>query len=191
MSKQFDFTKVERAYRTILSNLPLSYESVSRTPFRATKALAELTKGYYEEICDIIGQGIFPHEGSGIIQVRGLRFYSICEHHLLPFTGSLSISYIPNGQILGLSKFKRITEMFSRRLQTQERLTEQIADAIETGIKAKGVLVVIKSTHLCMVMRGVNDVNSETLTVAKRGEFIYNEALMLKCLTETETKPKI
>ena len=191
ISNDFDFAKVEEAYKIIISSLPLTTESVSQTSNRATKALAELTKGYSETVEEVIGQGIFPHRGNTVIQVNGIKICSLCEHHLLPFIGTLSVSYIPNGSILGLSKMKRIADVFSRRLQVQERLTEQIADAVENAVKAKGVLVVLRSVHLCMVMRGVNESNSETCTEVARGEFANNEALKSQYLKSSETRPKI
>ena len=174
-----------------MSTLPLTDEGVDRTPSRAAKAFMELTKGYYSKIEEVIGEGIFPYKGNGIVHVKGLEICSMCEHHLLPFIGTVSITYIPDKKILGLSKLKRISEVFARRLQVQERLTDQIADALVKYIEPKGVLVVIRSIHMCMKMRGVLESEPETITVSARGEFSKNEGLRIQYYNDSQPKPKL
>lgn len=191
MSKPFNTKVAEEAYKMLLSTLPLTDEGVERTPLRAAKAFGDLTKGYHTKIEDVIGQGVFPHKGDGIVHVKGLEICSMCEHHLLPFIGTCAITYIPDKKILGLSKLKRISEVYARRLQVQERLTEQIAEAIEKFIKPKGVLVIIRSVHLCMKMRGVCEADPETSTVAARGEFLKNEGLRIQYYNDSKPKPRL
>ena len=191
MARSKNSEKIEEAYRVILSALPITEEGVDRTPLRATKALLDLTKGYQETLDGVIGNGVFPYNGSGIVHVKGLEICSLCEHHLLPFIGSCSITYIPNNKILGLSKLKRIANMFARRLQVQERLTDQIADAIEKAVQPKGVLVVVRSAHMCMKMRGVTESSSETTTVACRGEFLIDKNLKQQYYNDSQYSPKL
>ncbi|OMJ86966.1 hypothetical protein SteCoe_11439 [Stentor coeruleus] len=191
MSKPYNTKLAEDAYKALLSTLPLTDEGVERTPSRAAKAFGELTKGYHTKIEDVIGQGVFPYKGDGIVHVRGLEICSMCEHHLLPFIGTCAITYIPDKKILGLSKLKRISEVYARRLQVQERLTEQIAEAIDKFIKPKGVLVVVRSVHLCMKMRGVCEADPETSTVAARGEFARNEGLRIQYYNDSQPKPRL
>jgi GTP cyclohydrolase I len=191
MSSSPVLKNLEDAYKAILSSLPLTEEGISRTPLRAAKALLDLTKGYSESLEEVIGHGVFPYSGSGIVHVKGLEICSLCEHHLLPFIGSCSITYIPDKKILGLSKLKRIANIYARRLQVQERLTDQIADAIEKSVQPKGVLVVVRSTHMCMKMRGVTESDSETTTVASRGQFNKDENLKLQYYNDSNSRPKI
>jgi len=147
-------------------------EGLVRTPLRAAKALRWLTKGYRETVADVVGTGVFGAEGAtGMVMVRDIELYSLCEHHLLPFFGRAHIAYIPSDRILGLSKLPRLVEVFARRLQVQERLTEQIADAVEDVLAPQGVGVVIEAAHMCMMMRGVEKQNSMTITSALRGSF--------------------
>lgn len=142
-----------------------------RTPYRVARSMAWLTRGYRLGLEDAVGQGIFPDEHDNMIMVRDIELYSLCEHHLLPFFGKAHIAYIPSGRILGLSKLPRIVDMFARRLQVQERLTSQIAEAIEDSVRPLGVGVVIEASHLCMMMRGVQKQNSMTITSALLGTF--------------------
>jgi GTP cyclohydrolase I len=130
-----------------------------------------LTRGYHLTLKDAVGQGIFDDEHDHMIMVRDIELYSLCEHHLLPFFGRAHIAYIPNGRILGLSKLPRIVEMFARRLQVQERLTSQVAEAVSESVHPRGVGVVIEASHLCMMMRGVEKQNSMTITSALLGTF--------------------
>jgi GTP cyclohydrolase I len=144
---------------------------LERTPARVAKSLEWLTRGYAESVEDVIGSGVFEEAHESMVMVRDIELYSLCEHHMLPFFGRAHIAYIPNGRILGLSKLPRIVEVFARRLQVQERLTEQVAQAIEDALRPRGVGVVIEAVHLCMMMRGVEKQNSRTITSALRGEF--------------------
>ena len=146
-------------------------EGLLRTPERVAKSLAWLTGGYDTDVRDVIGEGVFEETHEGMVMVRDIEMYSMCEHHMLPFFGKAHIAYIPNGRIVGLSKLPRIVDVFARRLQVQERLTEQIAEAIEEVLEPRGVGVVIEAVHLCMMMRGVEKQNSSTITSALRGEF--------------------
>jgi GTP cyclohydrolase I len=141
------------------------------TPRRVTDSLQWLTRGYRTTVREAIGDGVFAEEHDNMIIVRDIELYSLCEHHMLPFFGKAHIAYISNGRLLGLSKFARIVEVFSRRLQVQERLTDQIADAIQDAVEPEGVGVVIEADHLCMMMRGVEKQNSRTITSAVRGSF--------------------
>ena len=144
---------------------------LQRTPERVAKALAWLTRGYGLEAAEVVGSGVFEEAHESMVMVRDIELYSLCEHHLLPFFGKAHIAYIPNGRIVGLSKLPRLVEVFARRLQVQERLTEQIAGAIEDVLAPRGVGVVIEAQHLCMMMRGVEKQNSKTITSALRGSF--------------------
>jgi GTP cyclohydrolase IA len=147
-------------------------EGLRRTPERVARSLSWLTRGYRTCVADVVGQGVFASEGHrNMVMVRDIELYSLCEHHLLPFFGKAHVAYIPNGHIVGLSKIPRIVDVFARRLQVQERLTEEIAGAIDETLKPSGVGVVIEAYHLCMMMRGVEKQNSRTITSALRGGF--------------------
>ena len=149
-----------------------SREGLHDTPSRVARSLTWLTKGYRTCVEDVVGTGIFRSEGhQNMVMVRDIELYSLCEHHMLPFFGKAHVAYIPNGHIVGLSKIPRIVEVFARRLQVQERLTEQIASALDDVLKPTGVGVVIEAFHLCMMMRGVEKQNSRTITSALRGVF--------------------
>jgi GTP cyclohydrolase I len=146
-------------------------EGLARTPERVANALRELTSGADQKVADVIGQGIFREDVSEMVLVKDVEFYSLCEHHLLPFYGRVHVGYIPDGRIIGLSKVPRIVDLFSRRLQVQERLTVQIAQAIQDALEPKGVGVVADARHLCMMMRGVQKQNSSALTSCLLGSF--------------------
>jgi len=147
-------------------------EGLSDTPKRVSKSLRWLTQGYRTCVEDVVGRGVFKSEGHrNMVMVRDIELYSLCEHHMLPFFGKAHVAYIPNGHIVGLSKIPRIVDVFARRLQVQERLTEEIASAIDDVLKPVGVGVVIEAFHLCMMMRGVEKQNSRTITSALRGAF--------------------
>jgi len=143
-----------------------------KTPERVEKSLQWLTRGYGLSVDRVIGDAIFDEDHRNMVLVRDIEMYSLCEHHILPFFGKVHIAYIPDGRIIGLSKLPRIVEVFARRLQVQERLTEQIAEAVWDVLKPQGVGVVIEAYHLCMMMRGVEKQNSKTLTSAMRGVFL-------------------
>jgi GTP cyclohydrolase I len=146
-------------------------QGLLRTPQRVARSLAWLTRGYGMDPAAILGDAMFEEEHQSMVMVRDIELYSLCEHHMLPFFGKAHIAYIPDGRIVGLSKLPRLVEVFSRRLQVQERLTEQIAGALEDLLQPRGVGVVIEAVHLCMMMRGVEKQNSSTITSALRGEF--------------------
>jgi GTP cyclohydrolase I len=146
-------------------------EGLLKTPERVAKSLVWLTQGHDMDVRDVIGDAVFAESHESMVMVRDIELYSMCEHHMLPFFGKAHVAYIPNGRIVGLSKVARVVEVFARRLQVQERLTEQIAEAIEDALAPQGVGVVIEAVHLCMMMRGVEKQNSRTITSALRGTF--------------------
>ena len=146
-------------------------EGLEKTPMRAAKAMKFLTEGYEKDPKQILQSAMFSEDYNEMVIVKDIELYSLCEHHMLPFFGKAHIAYIPNGKIVGLSKIPRIVDVFSRRLQVQERLTEQILDCINDTLKPKGVAVVIEAYHMCMMMRGVQKQNSTTTTSGFRGTF--------------------
>ena len=146
-------------------------EGLIKTPERVEASLRFLTQGYWMTVQEVIGDAVFEETHQSMIMVRDIEVYSLCEHHLLPFFGRAHVAYIPNGKILGLSKVARIVDVFARRLQVQERMTDQIADAIMDVLKPTGVGVVIEAAHFCMMMRGVEKQNSRAVTSALRGIF--------------------
>ena len=142
-----------------------------KTPERVEKAFRFLTKGYQQDVDQVLNEALFPIEYDEMVIVRDIDFFSLCEHHLLPFFGKCHVAYLPNKQVIGLSKLPRLVEVFSRRLQVQERLTCQIAETIQEKIKPKGTAVVIEAQHLCMMMRGVKKQNSIAVTSSMLGAF--------------------
>ena len=146
-------------------------EGLARTPKRVEKAMKFLTSGYAADIDEMLNGALFTVDYSEMVIVRDIDFYSLCEHHLLPFFGRCHVAYIPNGRVIGLSKLPRIVDVFARRLQLQERMTNQIAETIRSKINPLGVAVVCEATHLCMAMRGVEKQNSYTITSAMLGGF--------------------
>jgi GTP cyclohydrolase I len=163
----------QREVRQILLALGEDPErpGLQKTPERVEAALRFFTRGYSQSIMDAVGDALFEEEHNSMILVRDIDLYSLCEHHLLPFFGRAHVAYIPNGKIVGLSKLPRIVDIFARRLQVQERLTDQIADAIMEVLAPHGVAVLIEAVHLCMAMRGVEKQNSRTVTSGVRGIF--------------------
>ena len=146
-------------------------DGLLKTPARVAASLAWLTRGYELTAEDVVGDAVFAESHENMVMVRDIEMYSLCEHHLLPFFGKVHVAYIPDGHIVGLSKIPRLVEVFARRLQVQERLTEQIAEALTAVLRPKGVGVVIEAAHLCMMMRGVEKQTSSTITSALRGVF--------------------
>lgn len=146
-------------------------DGLRETPRRVAKSLDFLTSGYRTDLDALVNNALFDVEYSEMVIVRDIDFYSMCEHHLLPFYGKCHVAYLPSKRVIGLSKIPRIVDMFARRLQVQERLTEQVADAITDKVQPLGVAVVMEATHLCMAMRGVEKQNSITITSAMRGTF--------------------
>ncbi|HZI29494.1 MAG TPA: GTP cyclohydrolase I FolE [Gemmatimonadaceae bacterium] len=168
--RRIEYEGLVRRQLELLGEDP-SRPGLVRTPHRVARSMAWLTRGYEVDLKEAVGQGIFDDEHDNMIMVRDIELYSLCEHHLLPFFGKAHIAYIPNGRILGLSKLPRIVDMFARRLQVQERLTGEIADAVQESVNPIGVGVVIEASHLCMMMRGVEKQNSMTITSALLGAF--------------------
>ena len=150
-------------------------EGLLKTPERASKALKFLTEGYEKDPEQVLQSAMFQENYNEMVIVKDIELYSLCEHHLLPFFGKAHLAYIPNGHIVGLSKLPRIVDIFSRRLQVQERLTEQILDCINSTLNPKGVAVVIEASHMCMMMRGVQKQNSTTTTSGFRGAFKHTD----------------
>jgi GTP cyclohydrolase I len=153
------------------------------TPERFAKAMRFLTGGYEAEPQDVVGGGIFQAEGEGVVLVRDVEFHSLCEHHVLPFFGRVHVAYLPGEKIIGLSKIPRLVDLFARRLQVQERLTEQVADALVELLQPRGVLVVAEARHLCMAMRGVEKQHSSTATRALRGLYAHDAAARQEILS--------
>ena len=159
-----------RAQLELLGEHP-EREGLVKTPWRVARSMAFLTQGYQQDARTVIGDAMFEEEHSNMILVRDIELYSMCEHHMLPFFGKAHIAYIPDGKIVGLSKLARVVDIFARRLQVQERLTVEIAQALTDVLKPRGVGVVIEAAHLCMMMRGVQKQNSTTVTSAVLGTF--------------------
>lgn len=171
-----DTAKVEALEGHVTAMLKLIGEDVDRegllkTPERVAKAFITLTKGYEYDPCEIIRSAMFKEDYSQMVIVKDIDFYSLCEHHVLPFFGKVHVAYIPNGYITGLSKIARVVDVFSHRLQIQERMTSQIKDCIQQTLKPLGVMVVVEAKHMCMQMRGVEKQNSITTTSAFSGAF--------------------
>lgn len=170
--------KLTNHYSEILSILgeDVNREGLLDTPKRAAKAMQFLTDGYQKDLNDVVNDAIFEADTDEMVIVQDIEYYSLCEHHVLPFIGRCHIAYIPDGKVLGLSKFARIVDMYARRLQIQEGLTKQIADAVQQVTGAKGVGVVMEGKHMCMMMRGVQKQNSSMITSVMLGSFRNSQA---------------
>lgn len=153
-------------------------EGLEKTPVRAAKAIQFITQGYHQNAEDIIKSALFKEDYSEMVLVKDIELYSMCEHHLLPFFGKAHVAYIPNGYVVGLSKIARVVDVFSRRFQVQERLTQQILDVLQNTLNPLGVGVVIEARHMCMMMRGVEKQNSITTTSGFKGQFLKAETRM-------------
>lgn len=187
-----DIEKVSKNVKTILKEIgeDPNREGLLKTPERVAKAYEFLTKGYNQNLDEIINGAIFEEKYDEMVIVKDIDYYSMCEHHLLPFYGKIHIAYIPDGKIVGLSKIPRIVEIFSRRLQVQERMTQEIADTLEKYLNPRGVGVVCEGIHMCMMMRGVEKQNSTTTTSAMHGIFKSDPRTRTEFL-ELISRPKI
>ena len=181
-------TNIKNKYKDILENLgeDSSREGLVKTPERAAKAMKFLTQGYDQDATEILRSAMFKESYDEMVIVKDIELYSLCEHHILPFFGKAHIAYIPDGYIVGLSKLPRIVDVFARRLQVQERLTEEILECINKTLRPKGVAVVIEAAHMCMMMRGVQKQNSVTTTSGFKGAFenIETRTEFLKLISE-------
>lgn len=172
----FDTQDTANHYAEIIKNAgeDLTRAGLANTPMRASKAFAYLTQGYHQDLKQITNDAIFPTDNNELILVKNIEFYSLCEHHLLPFYGVAHVGYLPNDKVIGLSKMARIVDMYARRLQIQENLTKQIAQAVMDMTGARGACVVMDAYHMCMMMRGVNKQKSSTRSISLLGEFKDN-----------------
>ena len=176
---------MEQAFRTILKQVgeDPEREGLRDTPSRAAKAMEFLTKGYGETLESLVNDALFASDTSEMILVQDIELYSMCEHHMLPFIGKCHVAYLPTGRVLGLSKVARIVDMYARRLQIQENLTKQIAEAIHSVTGAAGVGVIIEAQHMCMMMRGVEKQNSMMKTSMMLGQFQANQSTRMEFLS--------
>ncbi|MFZ3070374.1 MAG: GTP cyclohydrolase I FolE [Anaerolineaceae bacterium] len=171
--KDLDLEKIEKATAKLLEAIgeDPKREGLQKTPSRVAHAYAEILAGYRTDPDELINNALFTVDYDEMVIVRGIEFYSLCEHHMLPFFGYVHVAYIPSGKVIGLSKIPRIIDMFARRLQVQERMTQQIADFIQESLHPEGVAVVVEGKHLCMMMRGIKKQNSSMTTSAMLGAF--------------------
>lgn len=173
MTEPVDIEKLSQCYAEIIEGVgeDLTREGLLDTPMRAAKAMEAITTGYRQSLDEIVNDAVFDSGSDEMVVVKNIELYSICEHHVLPFIGKVHIGYIPNGKVLGLSKFARIVDMYAKRLQIQERLTREVADAVLSVTNALGVGVIVEAKHMCMMMRGVEKQNSSMGTSVMLGEF--------------------
>lgn len=190
MKKPLDLTGIENSVKQILGNIgeDPQREGLLGTPERVARSYEYLTSGYNTKLEDVINGAIFHEGNKGMVIVEDIELYSLCEHHLLPFFGKASVAYIPDKKIIGLSKIPRIVDMYARRLQVQERLTDQISNALWEILEPKGVAVVIQARHLCMMMRGVEKQNSFMTTSSVLGEFHDSQPTRMEFLSLIQKK---
>ncbi|CAF1426933.1 unnamed protein product [Adineta ricciae] len=164
---------ISNCYAEILNSLgeDIHRQGLLKTPKRAAEAILFFTKGYEQAVSDVVSDAVFDEECDNMVVIKDIDIFSLCEHHLVPFFGKVSVGYLPNKKVIGLSKVARIVEVFSRRLQVQERLTREIAEAVKEAVDPRGVGVIVECVHMCMVMRGAQKVNSRTITSAMIGSF--------------------
>jgi GTP cyclohydrolase I len=191
MTKEEQLTAIEQTVRANLITIgeDVGREGLLKTPKRVAKSLLTLTSGYEEDPFAVLNSAKFAERCNKMIVVKDIEFYSLCEHHILPFFGKAHIGYIPNGYITGLSKIPRVVNIFSHRLQVQERLTKQICDCIQEALEPKGVIVVLEAQHLCMQMRGVEKQGAYTVTREYTGIFDEDATLRQEFLSMINTKP--
>ena len=165
--------EIAQHYKKILelSGEDVEREGLIKTPRRAAKALVDITRGYKQNPGEFVKSALFEYAGSKVVVVKDIEFYSLCEHHILPFFGTVSIGYIPDGSMVGLSKLARVVDAFAHRLQVQERFTAEICDSLYENLSSKGVIVAVSAGHLCMKMRGVEKQGANTFTLEYRGDF--------------------
>ncbi|BCD61347.1 GTP cyclohydrolase IA [Nitratiruptor sp. YY08-26] len=173
MDRKEEFVKAVKTILEIIGEDP-QREGLIKTPERVYKAFLHLTEGYHKDPKEVLGEALFTSTNDEMVLVRDIEFYSLCEHHLLPIIGRAHVAYIPDGKVVGLSKIPRMVNVYARRLQIQEQMTEQIADALMETVKPKGVGVVVQARHMCMEMRGVEKICSTTVSSALRGIFKEN-----------------
>ena len=167
--------EIAQHYKKILELIgeDVEREGLIKTPRRAAKALVDITRGYKQNPGEFVKSALFEYAGSKVVVVKDIEFYSLCEHHILPFFGTVSIGYIPDGSMVGLSKLARVVDAFAHRLQVQERFTAEICDSLYENLSSKGVIVAVSAGHLCMKMRGVEKQGANTITLEYRGDFEY------------------
>ncbi|MGM8871798.1 GTP cyclohydrolase I FolE [Psychrobacter sp. 2Y5] len=185
-----NYQETIESYRQLIGSTgeDLERPGLQDTPMRAAKAFAHLTQGYHQNLSDIVNDAVFPSSNRELVLVQNIEFYSLCEHHMLPFHGLAHIGYLPNGQVLGLSKFARIVDVFARRLQIQENLSEQVAQAIMDVTGCRGVAVVMDASHMCMMMRGVSKQHSTTRSTAMLGEYVHDNQARNEFLNALPTR---
>ena len=176
---------VQKAFKSIIQQIgeDPDREGLADTPIRAAKAMQFMTRGYAQTLAQVVNGALFDSDTSEMVVVQDIELYSMCEHHILPFIGKCHVAYMPTGKVLGLSKVARIVEMFARRLQIQENLTKEIAEAIQEVTEAAGVSVIIEAKHMCMMMRGVEKQNSVMKTSVMLGQFRDNQSTRMEFLS--------
>ena len=182
---KINMSKIEEIIKELLTQIgeDPEREGLKRTPARVAKAWDVFTKGYTQDLDEIINNAVFTENYDEMVTIKDIDYFSLCEHHLLPFFGKAHVAYIPDGKLIGLSKVPRIVDMFSRRLQVQERMTEEIAETLNDVLKPKGVAVVIEGEHMCMQMRGVEKQNSYATTSSMKGIFLKDSRTREEFLT--------